>query len=349
MKNTLFTNIRFLLKEDGTLGDLPKPASRLAEFLGGIVEEVSFRRHDEPASTAIDCRRRPGHRRCAGKIVAGVDALRSFQIEWHCPVCGDQGIISGWQGTFWDKSKGRFHDSKNQLPGKPVKENPLVDLEDQLFALDENALTLPELHGFISAVIIGPKMVEPSKWLPRVFNDEGEIPEFSSMDEASRVMGSLLNYYNQIIRDMDEGRYQPYFNTKKAGKKDAPDPVLWCYGFVEGISLTENAWFAEEDETLAAFLLPILYFVDVEGLKRISHSTSDRKRKGFENEMMSMIPRAVLSIRKYWRGKTRETGSHSTPGVILPFDKEKSKTVGRNEPCPCGSGKKHKHCCGRDQ
>jgi hypothetical protein len=21
--------------------------------------------------------------------------------------------------------------------------------------------------------------------------------------------------------------------------------------------------------------------------------------------------------------------------------------VGRNDPCPCGSGKKHKHCCGR--
>ena len=23
------------------------------------------------------------------------------------------------------------------------------------------------------------------------------------------------------------------------------------------------------------------------------------------------------------------------------------KKVGRNEPCPCGSGKKYKHCCGR--
>jgi len=22
------------------------------------------------------------------------------------------------------------------------------------------------------------------------------------------------------------------------------------------------------------------------------------------------------------------------------------KTVGRNEPCPCGSGKKYKKCCG---
>lgn len=25
------------------------------------------------------------------------------------------------------------------------------------------------------------------------------------------------------------------------------------------------------------------------------------------------------------------------------------KKIGRNEPCPCGSGKKYKHCCGRQQ
>ena len=24
-----------------------------------------------------------------------------------------------------------------------------------------------------------------------------------------------------------------------------------------------------------------------------------------------------------------------------------SRKIGRNEPCPCGSGKKYKHCCGR--
>ena len=24
-----------------------------------------------------------------------------------------------------------------------------------------------------------------------------------------------------------------------------------------------------------------------------------------------------------------------------------AKKVGRNDPCPCGSGKKYKHCCGR--
>jgi preprotein translocase subunit SecA len=29
-----------------------------------------------------------------------------------------------------------------------------------------------------------------------------------------------------------------------------------------------------------------------------------------------------------------------------PYVRDQRK-VGRNEPCPCGSGKKYKHCCGR--
>ena len=25
-----------------------------------------------------------------------------------------------------------------------------------------------------------------------------------------------------------------------------------------------------------------------------------------------------------------------------------NKKIGRNDPCPCGSGKKYKHCCGKN-
>ena len=31
----------------------------------------------------------------------------------------------------------------------------------------------------------------------------------------------------------------------------------------------------------------------------------------------------------------------------LPGGAVKKKKIGRNDPCPCGSGKKYKHCCGR--
>jgi uncharacterized protein YecA (UPF0149 family) len=31
---------------------------------------------------------------------------------------------------------------------------------------------------------------------------------------------------------------------------------------------------------------------------------------------------------------------------IMPLLAGEARTTGRNEPCPCGSGKKYKRCCG---
>ena len=40
------------------------------------------------------------------------------------------------------------------------------------------------------------------------------------------------------------------------------------------------------------------------------------------------------------------SGSAAQSGVVSP-DGKTVKKVGRNDPCPCGSGKKYKKCCGR--
>jgi preprotein translocase subunit SecA len=32
-----------------------------------------------------------------------------------------------------------------------------------------------------------------------------------------------------------------------------------------------------------------------------------------------------------------------------PAEKVEGKKIGRNDPCPCGSGKKYKHCCGKSE
>ena len=37
----------------------------------------------------------------------------------------------------------------------------LNDLEGMRLEIDENVLTIPELHGFLSAMIIGPEIVQP--------------------------------------------------------------------------------------------------------------------------------------------------------------------------------------------
>ncbi len=40
------------------------------------------------------------------------------------------------------------------------------------------------------------------------------------------------------------------------------------------------------------------------------------------------------------------TGTNRDDSANAPITR-KSEKIGRNDPCPCGSGKKYKHCCGR--
>ena len=58
--------------------------------------------------------------------------------------------------------------------------------------------------------------------------------------------------------------------------------------------------------------------------------------------IMTAMPR--VKIEREQVAKPLDTGSDGTlkqKGVVA------KKTPGRNDPCPCGSGKKYKHCCGK--
>jgi len=92
------------LDDNGVLIRKPGPARILAEYFGSIVEAVTARSRDEADwVTAIQCRRRPGRVRCESPIVAGYAEDDPNTIDWQCPACGDNGHISGWQETQWDK------------------------------------------------------------------------------------------------------------------------------------------------------------------------------------------------------------------------------------------------------
>lgn len=100
MSNTWISDMRDFL--DGALGlpDLPGPARRIADHFGAIVVAMSDLPPEKVVRTHVRCRRRPGRRPCAGRLQAVVDP--EARIHWECPACGDNGVISGWQGTPWD-------------------------------------------------------------------------------------------------------------------------------------------------------------------------------------------------------------------------------------------------------
>ncbi len=110
MGNTWITNIQHFLNEHGDIGDLPGTALNLANHITLIIEEATYYNEYEPRMTTIKCRRRPRRRKCAGNIAACIDRDNPGRILWFCPVCDDNGIITGWESTIYNNLRhGEFN------------------------------------------------------------------------------------------------------------------------------------------------------------------------------------------------------------------------------------------------
>ena len=96
-------NLRHYLGDDLSLIKIPGPAVAIREFLGCLVEAVTSRDPgDENYVTHLKCRR--GSDGCDGDIIAFFDPNAPSIIRWTCMLCKDEGQLTGWEGTLWDKS-----------------------------------------------------------------------------------------------------------------------------------------------------------------------------------------------------------------------------------------------------
>ncbi|MBO5220083.1 MAG: SEC-C domain-containing protein, partial [Clostridia bacterium] len=73
--------------------------------------------------------------------------------------------------------------------------------------------------------------------------------------------------------------------------------------------------------------------------------------------LLSVVPRPQQEFKReevakatsegFAGGESRKVGSGSNSGIVNGSAPARTPKVGRNDPCPCGSGKKYKKCCGR--
>jgi len=102
MGNTWVTDMRHFLDQNGSLADMPNQALNLVLHFGSIVAWMTSHSKDVMQPTNVTWRRSPGRRRCVGEICASFQS-DPFGITWFCPLCDDNGIIHGWEGTSWDR------------------------------------------------------------------------------------------------------------------------------------------------------------------------------------------------------------------------------------------------------
>jgi uncharacterized protein len=215
-----------------------------------------------------------------------------------------------------------------------------VDLEvlDQFLMSDaspENCMQLSDLDGFLTGIAIGPELVMPSEWLPAIWGDDE--PVFESIEQAQTVIGTIMGRYNEILHALstDPEAYEPVFWEGPEGEVIAAD---WAEGFLDAIRLRPEAWRPLLDDPEAIIMLmPILALCgDDEGGSPLE--LDPEEDADLLDQAPDHIPECVAGINDFWK----ERRGRPMAGT----KQEKSPKAGRNDPCPCGSGRKYKRCCG---
>lgn len=210
----------------------------------------------------------------------------------------------------------------------------LRELDDFLLSeeVDEDAMLLSELDGFLAGLIVCPDLVQPSEWLPLVWGEDA--PLFDSEDQAQTVIGLIMGHYNDIIRQLNRGRYRPIYDI------DTDDSALWeiwIEGFRRAMGLRPEAWSSfiqNEDPDLqrAHFVLG--------RLAELATHPVDMETMEIDEELENLAPDLIPShVEILHRARLAQANPFATS------TKESFPKVGRNDPCPCGSGKKYKKCC----
>jgi uncharacterized protein len=193
------------------------------------------------------------------------------------------------------------------------------------------AMPFEMLDGLFTALVIGPETVLPSQYLPEVWGtDDGSGPEWDSIEQAKYFMNLLMKHWNAIAaRRNADAPHHPFILPLG----DETIGQSWAQGFMAGVELSLAGWKPMFKDKRAGELIMSIVALDRDNPEFPEQRVTPIVRA----EIVEQLPVILQIIAAYWRNTSRK----------LPRrEPVRSTKVGRNDPCPCGSGKKFKKCCG---
>jgi uncharacterized protein len=252
------------------------------------------------------------------------------------------------------------------MPPIPMSSPEEVDRLDALcqrLAGFKDNVSLEWVDGFMTALVAGPRAVAPSEWLPAMFDDAFDRA-FADPEDVQQAMQALLGRWNVLARQLDgealwdapdDLRLSPlmvevddaYRSAMRESGMTADDVAahpgtggLWAMGFLDAVDAFADDWAGPADDEEFSEVLQMglrcveaLLLSDAELPAYLADAYEGKALS--RDELIDEACFAAQDLRLLWiehapRPETRRVGPQP----------------GRNDPCPCGSGKKFKKCHG---
>lgn len=249
--------------------------------------------------------------------------------------------------------------SESELPRYLVQlDDALADLPD-----DADAMLLSEVDGYITGLALMPEEVPDAEWLPLIWRPDPATPDYLYHDTAllDEIADHARRHFRAVSRDLHRGEFEPIYDI---GREQ--DEILWQFwiaGFGRAMSLRPDALAgiadaAEDVHSSFTGLFLLSSLADRENEAEASdgeqaapaaatHTAdndddplaqlSDDETRSLAADAPDLIPEFIAVLYEWTRTR------RPTPDFAIPVRRQQ---VGRNDPCPCGSGRKYKKCCG---
>jgi uncharacterized protein len=220
------------------------------------------------------------------------------------------------------------------------------------------------VDGFLAALATGARLPEPAQWLPLLCGDAFERA-FADPPDAAQAERSLLLRLkvlrdqldpqalmedpealrlNPLMAEWTDADRERLVQQEAVPAEDAQamqTGALWAEGFLDAIEAFPALWEPPADEEsaelLEALLDQIAALMMPPGHEDYAAHVAryHPQRAPSREDLLAEACYSVQDLRVFWVDRAPK-----------PETRHVEATPGRNDPCPCGSGKKYKKCHG---
>lgn len=248
---------------------------------------------------------------------------------------------------------------------------PLSDVEhDELFVLFDSpelphsAMSAEAADGYLTACAVGPVPVPMHLWMEAIFG-QPQLPVLADAVQTDHLLQLLVHRYQDIEESTAperaktataasiylplsrevaaEDRVSPYQCNTQHERMGDWELKEWADGFRHALS-EDDEWLPMLNDVEASVLLsPVLIF---QTGYNPSNPTLQIDTPAVHEDLVLTLIQCVYAMRVWWRDHNRVRARvRATMDTPNPYLRQAPKP-GRNDPCPCNSGKKYKKCCG---
>lgn len=173
-----------------------------------------------------------------------------------------------------------------------LSEDEFAELDTFLLAQEDGeGVSVDEVHGCITAMIIGPDSDGQQEWLPQAWGE----PVFADESEKDYMTEIMRRMYAEISEMLEQGRrFEPLVIEEENEDGEVEEAYEgWCFGFMRYVAERQDVWedLPKKEQELLSPIAKLALLCTEEGV--------DMDAEEYEL-CVELLPGAVAGLYTYW-------------------------------------------------